>query len=144
MSSLHLAQELLNIIYPVNSIYLSMSSTNPSSYFGGTWTQISQGCAIVGVNTSDTDFASAGKTGGEKTHTLSVSEMPSHNHFDFSNTDGFALHCENVAWGNYVIMTKNSTTGEVYNYQKPTSQGKSSAHNNLQPYFCCYIFKRIA
>ena len=35
---------------------------------------------LVGVDEDDTDFASSKLTGGEKTHTLATSEMPSHTH----------------------------------------------------------------
>lgn len=80
MASLHLAQEIFKLIYPVGSIYISTSSTNPSSYFGGTWKAVAQGRTLVGVNTSDTDFNTVMKTGGSKTHTLTIDEMPAHAH----------------------------------------------------------------
>ena len=62
-------------IYPVGSIYLSVSSTNPSSLFGGTWVAWGSGRVPVGINTSDTDFSTVEKTGGNKnlqshTHTF--------------------------------------------------------------------------
>ena len=40
MATLKISQEILNIIYPVGSIYMSTNSTNPSTLFGGTWKQI--------------------------------------------------------------------------------------------------------
>lgn len=66
MASLHLAQEIFKLIYPVGSIYMSVNNTNPGTLFGGTWSQVAKGQCIVGVNANDTDFNSAMKTGGSK------------------------------------------------------------------------------
>lgn len=66
-------------IYPVGSIYITVNATNPSVLFGGTWEQL-KGKFLVGIDSSDTDFKTSEKTGGEKTHILKVDEMPSHNH----------------------------------------------------------------
>jgi len=52
--------------YPVGSIYLSVNTTNPSKWFGGTWEQIAKGRTLVGVDTNDTDFNTVKKTGGSK------------------------------------------------------------------------------
>ena len=67
-------------IYPVGSIYISTSSTNPSTIYGGTWERYGQGKTLVGLNESETEFSTINKIGGEKTHTLSVAEIPSHSH----------------------------------------------------------------
>lgn len=53
-------------IFPIGSVYISVTNTNPSTYFGGTWAQFGQGKTLVGVNTSDTDFDTVEKTGGSK------------------------------------------------------------------------------
>lgn len=146
MASLHLAQEILDIIYPVGSIYMSVNSTNPSTYFGGTWSAIAQGRTLVGVNASDTDFASAGKTGGEKKHTLTIAEMPSHSHafrvvLDKRTESGSSLPKgansmgDNNGWSGYVQPGGNGAI---------QATGNSNSHNNLQPYYCVYIFKRIS
>ena len=74
-------------IYPVGSIYISTSSTNPSTIYGGTWERYAQGKTLVSVNESETEFSTVNKTGGEKTHTLTVNEMPSHNHSFTSSTE---------------------------------------------------------
>ena len=73
-------QLMTTVPYPIGAIYLSIDSTNPTKLFGGTWQQIAQGRTLVGVDTSDIDFNIVEKTGGEKTHTLTVAEMPSHTH----------------------------------------------------------------
>lgn len=72
--------QVLNLIYPVGAVFMSTVNTNPGTYLGGTWESWGSGRVPVGVNSSDSDFSAAGKTGGEKTHTLSTAEMPSHSH----------------------------------------------------------------
>ena len=71
---------LTDAMYPVGSIYISVKSTNPSSFFGGTWVAFGTGRTLVGINTSDTNFDTVEKIGGAATHTLQVTEMPSHTH----------------------------------------------------------------
>lgn len=63
MAKLHLAQQILDIIWPVGSIYMTTNSTNPSTYFGGTWVAWGSGRVPVGVNASDNNFKSVEKTG---------------------------------------------------------------------------------
>lgn len=123
----------LDTIYPIGSIYMSIDSTNPSSLFGGTWEPWGTGRVPVGIDLNDTDFNTVEKTGGEKTHTLSVNEMPSHTHM---------LHLVSNQLGNGGGMwgtTYSQYDGNVDTY--PT--GGSQAHNNLQPYITCYMWKRI-
>lgn len=67
-------QSLLDICYPVGSIYQSTKSTNPGTFLGGTWTQLKDRF-LLGAGSK-----AAGATGGEENHTLTVAEMPSHNH----------------------------------------------------------------
>ena len=129
--------------YPVGSIYLSVVDINPSRWFGGTWEKIAKGRTLVGVDTNDTDFNTVKKTGGEKKHTLSVNEMPNH------------IHAIRVAVtyngnaGNYrgAFATNSDWWGGENNYDwnnKTSSSGGDQPHNNLQPYFTCYIWCRTA
>ena len=123
--------------FPVGSIYLSVVNTNPTKWFGGTWELISQGRTLVGVDTNDADFNTVKKTGGAKTHTLSIAEMPSHNHPRGANNDGL--------WGTggdrFTINNPNTGYSIVWD---STFTGGGQAHNNLQPYFTCYIWCRTA
>ena len=64
---------LLDLIYPVGSIYLSVNATNPGTLFGGTWVQIKDKFLMA----SGTTYTG---TGGAASVTLSASNMPSHNH----------------------------------------------------------------
>ena len=69
-----------NVIHPVGSIYISVSSTNPSTLFGGTWVAFATGRSLIGINTSDTSFDVVEETGGTITRTLAEGNIPSHNH----------------------------------------------------------------
>lgn len=72
-------KSLLDLTYPVGSVYSSTNQTDPSDLFGGTWKSL-EGMVLVGVDSNDDDFSESKKTGGEKTHTLTESEMPNHHH----------------------------------------------------------------
>lgn len=89
----------------------------------------SKGRTLVGKNSSDTDFNKLGKTGGEKTHTLTVSEMPSHNHLrDIENK--IVNNGSGGAWSPSLKGTGNKTNEN--NSTRNTGGGQE--HNNLQPY----------
>ena len=128
-------------IYPVGSIYITANATNPSVLFGGTWEQL-KGKFLVGVDSSDTDFETSGKTGGEKTHILKVDEMPSHNHFLYGSPYGSADWVEGgVQRVKYDVNQK--TASNTYPIGPVLDTGGSKAHNNLPPYMTVYMWKRI-
>lgn len=129
-------RELLNLIYPVGSIFMSTIKTNPSTYLGGTWVAWGAGCVPVGVDTSQTEFSSVEKTGGAKTVTLTTNQIPAHRHYlNNSNADGGTV--------NYTIAYAPSAKGFAGTLQTAATGG-GAAHNNLQPYITCYMFKRTA
>ena len=74
-------KDLIDIIHPIGKILMTDDSRNPAEYYPGTtWVAWGSGRVPVGVNTSDSDFNSVNKTGGAKSYTLSVNQMPAHNH----------------------------------------------------------------
>lgn len=123
-----------NKIYPVGSIYMSVNSSNPNTLFGGTWEAIAKGRTLVGVDTSQTEFNTVKKTGGEKTHKLTINEIPSHTH----NIGSIAKWAANQ----YGIGTGASATIGLFDNVHSLSTGNGEEHNNLQPYFTCYIWQR--
>lgn len=128
-------KSFLDAVYPVGSIYMSVKATNPGTLFGGTWVAIAQGRCLVGVNTSDNDFKTPEKTGGEKTHKLTVAEMPSHSHSNNSL----------VYWGDSGTgLAGAATTNWKISIKNDSNVGGSKPHNNMPPYFVCYIWKRTA
>ena len=128
-------------IYPVGSIYMNASdSTNPATLLGfGTWVAFGAGRVPVGIDATQTEFDTAEETGGAKTHTLSISEMPSHRH-QVGSTDSTAG--TGGAVGNQeFVQDFGSGIGTACN---TSYQGSGSAHNNLQPYIVVYMWKRTA
>jgi hypothetical protein len=135
-NSTYTKTEIINKIYPVGSIYMSINNTNPGTYLTGTtWAVWGSGRVPVGVDTGQTEFNTVEKTGGEKTHILTIGEMPKHTHKipHKDNSDGGDIN----SWGYESNFDNNSS------YQNTlTFAGSGSAHNNLQPYITCYMFKR--
>lgn len=122
--------------YPVGSLYFSINSTNPTEYFGGTWELFGPGRTIVGVDEDDTSFSTTEKTGGEKTHTLTVSELAAHHHQWKQLQDaksGTAVH----------RMRASVYDANVQPYHS-SYVGGGQPHQNMQPYRTCYIWKRTA
>lgn len=73
--------------FPVGAVFLAVVSTNPATLLGyGTWAAFGAGRMLVGLDAADADFDTAEETGGAKTHTLTVAEMPAHTHTPSNGT----------------------------------------------------------
>lgn len=121
---------ILATMMPVGFVVTLGVSTNPATLYGfGTWAAIA-GKVIVGLDAGQTEFDTLDETGGAKTHTLDITEIPAHTHTyiapDPSSAGGSS--------GNN-RSTVTSNTG---------SAGGGLAHNNLQPYIVKYVWQRTA
>lgn len=150
---------LLDTIYPVGSIYMSVNSTSPADFIGGTWEQITN-TFLLAAGSSYT----AGSTGGSATRTLSTSNMPSHTHTfnaDFYiRKAGSSANATMVAAGTNTTVTDSaysSTWGNSVTYTSAThypdkvaisgtsgSTGSGSSFSILPPYLAVYMWKRTA
>ena len=145
--------------FPVGGVYISIASTNPSSIWSGTtWEQFATGKTLVGYDANDSDFSVAGNTGGEKTHTLTTTEMPSHTHTIGSSGDhrhASTGRMEGSGTGDNIFESYNgaSKTRSVNvprtgtngaHTHSPGATGGGGAHNNLQPYITVYMWKRVS
>lgn len=122
---------LMDVIYPVGSIYQSMNATSPASTIGGTWTKIKT--FLYGADT-------ANKTGGEETHTLTVNEMPNHSHTVVINIQ----HIDGTSVAGESLTTKLQVGGRRRYFDTTLDTGGGKAHNNLPPYTTCFIWYRTA
>lgn len=126
-------------LYPVGSIFHSTSSTSPASLFGGSWTQI-QGRMLIGQNSTYTNMG----TGGEATHKLTTNEMPAHKHtittYCYSNAQ---MGSNRFSPGNK-DATSEGTRHDSTRMNDCSSVGGGQAHNNMPPWYGCYIWRRTA
>ena len=83
-----LQADLLNKVYPVGSIYMSVVNVSPASFLGGTWQAIEQGRMLMAAGSS----WQAGTTGGNAYHTLTIAELPAHNHSATETAAGGHTH----------------------------------------------------
>lgn len=130
----------VDTIYPIGSIYLSVTDTNPSTLFGGVWEQISKGRTLVGVDPSQEEFDTPKKAGGSK-------YLQQHNHNGYSAPKGTPIVWE--AGGNYrayydITFSTAENTYTVPVTNEVTQNIGTGNCGNLQPYFTCYIWCRIA
>ncbi len=139
-----LRTEIINTIYPVGSIYISVSNVSPSTFLGGEWERWGNGRSPLGVDETGTFPAMVGKidsaelTGGEAVHTLTEVEMPKHTHkYDRHDFWFGEEHVEGA-----VIGTTTADGKRVMNTTK--SAGSNNPHNNMHPYITCYMWKRTA
>lgn len=119
---------IFDAIYPVGSIYLAYNHTNPGTLFPGTtWAR------IYGAFPWFTDGnGQIGLTGGERTVTLTASQIPSHNHGGtYTNAGTARTH----AW--------LASGGSAMGYDT-VNTGGGEAHNNMPPYIQISAWRRTA
>lgn len=132
--------EILKAENPIGHIRMETTDVNPATYLGfGTWVLWGAGRVPVGVDTADTDFATVEKTGGEKEHKLDLEELPGDVVAGGTTNKAWAV----AAWGDfsdsaYPLTTVNNENNEL------THGTNHQAHNNLQPYITCYMWKRVS
>ena len=132
----NLQDQLLDIFYPIGSYYeTSDTSFDPNVTWGGTWVKDSKGRVTVALDDSDADFKTISKTGGEKTHKLTINEMPSHNHPG-------AYWAQREGYGN--INIGSTSAASRANISGIESVGGNQPHNNLQPYIVVVRWHRTA
>lgn len=128
--------DVLNFIYPIGSIKMTISAENPGDKIGGTWKRWGNGCFPIAVDENNPLIATAEMTGGESEHTLTVEELPPHSH---------NLH---MPIGQTISSLKyngqeSGIKPETFTFTT-TEEGGGKPHNNLPPFITCYFWIRTA
>ena len=135
--------EITNIIYPVGSIYITTNNQNPGEYLGGEWESFGEGKTLVGIDSSDSDFSTVEKTGGNKEIKLDNKNMPQRVTISVKLTNNYSL-LSGMKWtstkankDDFFLSTLRDFTaiGEDYEYEVPISV--------IQPYIVTYMWKRV-
>lgn len=132
--------------YRVGDLFLTTIATNPSNFLGGKWELFGPGRCLVCVDTSDSNFNTVKKTGGEKTHKLTISEMPNHRHQGVLwNSNGWGISFNAGGDKRGYGLNWEYDVG-IYSEDNIVTKytGGGQAHNNLQPYITCYVWIRTA
>ena len=139
-----IGNNLIDIVYPIGFIITTFTNTNPSTLLANTtWVRFGEGKCVVGVDDADTDFAS-GATGGEKTNTLAIQNIPSHTHT-------YSDYIRDATYGAQQTGASNYAVGGVQLFQTTNTgsaggdgNGDTTPINNLQPYISCFMWRRTA
>ena len=140
-------------IYPIGSVFITTNTTNPSTYFGGTWERI-RGRFLLAA---DDSAYKIGKTGGEAEHTLTVDETPYHEHISKNYSKNWNAGIDIPSGKSYASSYIDSTGswnfngtsgvisgGEINEMANTSGIGGNQPHNNMPPYLVVYIWKRIS
>lgn len=162
---------MLETIYPIGSIYMSVNNVSPSNLFGGTWEAIEDRFLLAAGSTY-----TAGDTGGEATHVLTTAETPAHTHTrgTMNITGTWTTSWNKTVRGFHNLQTtgafyptvdtskpgritsednyaNNSGSTGIPNFDasrnwtgETSSVGGGEAHNNMPPYLAVYIWKRVS
>jgi len=166
-----LVTQLLSKVYPVGSIYMSVNSTNPGTFLGGTWQRITGRFLLAATDGGSSGASQApGNTGGSATVTLSTANLPAHTHGSkslwgrvrfrkvgtgfriFSGVAGIMSDWneEQADPSNYETVTQYSSTQyrsqelQIDATHTHDSVGSGTAHENMPPYLSVYVWKRTA
>ena len=158
---------MINLIFPIGSGFIDFTDTDYSNYLGLTWERELLGMFPVGYNPNDISFDGIGKTGGEKEHTLTVNEMPSHTHTQNAHTHTQNAHnhtysassrygkrglgsaqpywcCGDSTYGSATGTLSSPTATNQNTTATNQNTGGGQAHNNLPPYQVVSYWKRVA
>ena len=157
----------------IKKFSVTFEERNPSEIMGGSWERVSEGKTLVGVDEDDSSFNVSSKTGGSKSTTLTVSNLPKHTHSIPALSGKTSTNSNHSHWGDrtvYAIPTFTQKIGYVSgsygwmiassgvvleeagdhshivttNTSTTGSSGSGSSFSNLQPYITVYMWKRIS
>lgn len=156
-------QDIVNLVYPVGSIYMSITSTNPNTIFGGSWEQLKDRF-LLGTGSTYQN----GTIGGSASTTLTTENLPIHAHVFSGTTVGNGTHSHSgntmevrsqisnqassdtarpitSSAHHYGLQITNDAGWHQHTFSGTTNNsGSGQPHNNMPPYLAVYMWKRVA
>ncbi|MCR5742051.1 MAG: hypothetical protein K6G38_06305 [Gammaproteobacteria bacterium] len=138
-------QEIIDLIYPVGSVYLTLNKVNPSTFLGGTWEQVYGGYLYFAQSTLEQTSFSGWNT---QSTTLTVQQIPRHEHLERARTsdgnwNGIATSNSGGSTGGAYPNTAGWTNnGRGYGYTEGTGGGQG--HNHAIATVDLFCYKRTA
>lgn len=139
-----LIDELNNNMYPIGTGFISYTSVDYTNHLGFKWEKTCIGRTPVGLDTNQTEFNTIGKTGGEKTHKLSIDELAEHNHEGLYTDVTGMDHIYVSSGSSHRVPTCDHGSSSVNKGIHTGNAGRNKSHNNLQPYQVVVFWKRVA
>ena len=143
---------LLDMIYPINSIFLSIENVNPGTRFiGSEWELVSEGLFLAGIgtgtdkngNTQTIDGENVNQA-GEYSHTLTEEELASHRHQIFARSlNTGQTNTADRRRAGFEDQKVESRTRDGF-IAETNDVGESQPHNNTPPSYGVYVWKRIS
>lgn len=142
----------INSIYPIGSVYISLTKTNPGTYLKGVWEQFGQGRSLIGEGTgndgNNTMNFTAGSTGGnyEHNHTYGV-KLNDHysniSNLNLRNSDGTWQGGANDGRRNAYVNSACQENNKEVNSQTFKIEATTSNSITMYPYITVYFWKRV-
>lgn len=152
-SAVQKANHLIDYVYPVGSIYMSVNSTNPATFIGGTWARITDVFLLAGGNSH-----APGSVGGSWSHThsygIQFGSYYSSASFESNSSSGVVNYDSNNSMNIKTWDSVGSATGirnnAITNGQTNVSMahyrgvGNASYSSSVPPYLAVYVWQRIS
>lgn len=142
----------INSIYPIGSVYISLTETNPGTYLKGIWEQFGQGRTLIGEGTGDdgsnTMSFTAGSTGGnyEHNHTYGIKLNDYYSNIsnlNLRNSDGTWQGGVNDGRLNAYVNSACQENNKEINSQTFKIEANTSNSKTMHPYITVYFWKRV-
>ena len=142
----------INSIYPIGSVYISLSETNPGTYLKGVWEQFGQGRNLIGEGTgndgNNTMNFTAGSTGGNYKHNhtygIKLNDYYSNiSNLNLLNSDGSWQGGVNDDRRNGYVNSACQENNKEVNSQTFKIEANTSNSMTMYPYITVYFWKRV-
>lgn len=139
----NIISSIIDVAYPVGSIYISSSTTHPSIVFGGVWEHFAEDKFLLGVG-STYGYNTTG--GSADAVVVSHNHKASTNNFVESNTaivkSGQRAFTSTSSSGIYYVYSQNSNTS-LTTHNTTQTAGESGNGKNMPPYLTVFMWKRV-